>query len=342
MPQGFRPINIIAPLVVVAAVLLVAQQQAARRPQTNVNRNIQSDDNISAYNDNSPAYNVPDTISNSNNANVPPSNVTLPTGDKDLVYYDGFESGAPGTGWTSHAISDAAKKSADFKALSAVTEQARRGRYALKVVVRPEDAVYPGDQRADKERAELLRLNSCRLTGVCSLGDEGAHGSEWWYSWSVFIPQGYDFKSEPHKFEIMGQWHDQADPGEDPTGYSPPMSVAYRSDGKVQGFLIKYGLRNFNQTIQEYLTPIDQGKWIDLVFHIRFSKNDDGFMEVWKDGIMLKTSSGSTKVTGPNMYNTVPNYLRLGIYRGFALSQTNTIYYDEVRIGRSRAAVWPQ
>jgi len=39
------------------------------------------------------------------------------------------------------------------------------------------------------------------------------------------------------------------------------------------------------------------------------------------------------------MYNAEPNYLRLGLYRGKGQTQTNTFYYDEIRIATTRAAV---
>ena len=53
----------------------------------------------------------------------------------------------------------------------------------------------------------------------------------------------------------------------------------------------------------------------------------------------LTSDRGATRITGPNMYNAEPNYLRLGLYRGKGQTQTNTFYYDEIRIATTRAAV---
>ena len=137
----------------------------------------------------------------------------------------------------------------------------------------------------------------------------------------------------------MGQWHDQPEPGRKPTGYSPPISVHFRAGGGSQGFQIKYGRIQRKDPIQIFDAPIQKGKWVDLMFHIRFSQGNDGFLEAWKDGVALTSDRGATRITGPNMYNAEPNYLRLGLYRGKGQTQTNTFYYDEVRIGTTKAAV---
>ena len=71
----------------------------------------------------------------------------------------------------------------------------------------------------------------------------------------------------------------------------------------------------------------------------RPGRRSDGFLEAWKDGVALTSDRGATRITGPNMYNAEPNYLRLGLYRGKGQTQTNTFYYDEIRIATTRAAV---
>lgn len=81
--------------------------------------------------------------------------------------------------------------------------------------------------------------------------------------------------------------------------------------------------------------PVRRGAWLDLVFHVRWSTGKDGFVEAWLDGRPFTAG----KMYGPTLYSPVPNYLRLGLYRGKGFTTTNSVYYDEVRIGDSRQAV---
>jgi hypothetical protein len=154
------------------------------------------------------------------------------------------------------------------------------------------------------------------------------------------IPTDYEYvDTSPYNFQIMGQWHDQSGPDSASSTNSPPISVHYTSSGAGPGLQIKYGLLQAGDTITTIDTPIQKGTWVDLMFHIRFSQGSGGFLEVWKDGMMLATDSGVARITGRNMFNAEPNYLRLGLYRARCQTQTNTIYYDEIRIATTKAAV---
>jgi hypothetical protein len=257
----------------------------------------------------------------------------------DLLLNEGFEAGKIGTGWTGIAQYPRTPIPEDSDSLDVVTSPVRKGRYALRMTVQPEDAVTEEDQRLDKERCEFVRLNVCR-DGTCTFGNEGGEGSEMWYAWSILIPADYQYVSTtPDNYQIMGQWHDQPMPGTTATGFSPPISVHYRSTGFSQTLAFRYGLLQTGGVIKTFETPIQKGRWIDLVLHIRFSQGSGGFLEVWKDGVMLASETGQSRITGPNMYNSQPDYLRLGLYRGKGQTQINTFYVDEIGIASSKAAL---
>ena len=267
----------------------------------------------------------------------PVQNVLPSANSSDQLFHEGFENGALSPGWTSLAL-HGAKRIEDSDSIQIVTDPVRKGTHALKVTVRDGDWVYSGDRFNDKERAELIRQNSCRQ-GTCTLGNEGREGTELWYAWSILIPEDYQYDRVGHDWQIMGQWHDQSEPGESPSGYSPPISVHYRSTGGQSSFVFTYGLRQTGGPITEVEAPIKRGKWINLMFHIGFSQGKDGFLEVWKDGVPVKTDQGIARITGPNMFNAEPNYLRIGLYRGVGQKQTNTLYYDEIKIATTREAL---
>jgi hypothetical protein len=53
------------------------------------------------------------------------------------------------------------------------------------------------------------------------------------------------------------------------------------------------------------LPEIQFGRWNDMVYHIRFSQGEDGFVEVWLNGSGAVTYTGATafKEGEDNIYN---------------------------------------
>src|SRR5581483_8648227 len=83
---------------------------------------------------------------------------------------------------------------------------------------------------------------------------------------------------------------------------------------------------------------IDRGVWHDLILHVRWSTQSDSFVEAWLDG----TPFTAGRVRRATLFTPVSTYLRLGLYRHKHGSTTNVLYYDEVRLGDSYAAVRPR
>ena len=86
----------------------------------------------------------------------------------------------------------------------------------------------------------------------------------------------------------------------------------------------------------------DRGRWVDWVFHVRWSAGDDGFIEVWRDGEQIVDDTG---------VNCVPAefapYLKFGIYKwpwssdeGAAASSITrrVMHFDEIRIADSNGS----
>jgi hypothetical protein len=82
--------------------------------------------------------------------------------------------------------------------------------------------------------------------------------------------------------------------------------------------------------------PIVQGKWIDFVFRVRYSAQEDtGIRQVWRDGVLMGTS------TKRNVLDGSTYRLRVGMYQDDSTTVARTLYYDNVRIGSSYNAVNP-
>lgn len=218
------------------------------------------------------------------------------------------------SGWTSG-------EAAAIDRLQVVTtpEPVRSGRYALRVTLKPDDVA------ARRNRAEITRYN------------EDQEGSEGWYGWSFLIPVEYaDVRVEERKFQIIGQWHDQPDRERGETwdnfpANPPPIAINYAIPDGVPTIGLNYGLGEKRRLVGQ--AEIGKGRWHDLLFRIRWSRGEDGFVQAWVDERPL---TGGGPVYGPNMYSRMPNFLKLGLYRQSGINTTNVVYFDEVHIARSR------
>ncbi len=231
------------------------------------------------------------------------------------AFQESFDAAEPSPRWK-YELAEASR-------MQIVASPARRGGGALKLTLHPEDRV------AKRNRAEIKLFNREPL------------GSEGWYAWSFLIPEDYKDVARENQFQIIGQWHDQPPEGtawKDYESHTPMIAVKYSApDGKPR-IEIMYGLDDKNKGVIAR-AEIRKGAWVDLLFHIKWSMKGDGFVEVWKDGQAITRGEGGIRVAGPNMYNSMPPYLKLGLYRKEGIDAVNSIYLDEVRIGRTRADV---
>lgn len=212
-----------------------------------------------------------------------------------------------------------------------VQDVVRKGKYAFKITVHPDDITQvSGKDKKNRAEAKYDNLDP--------------EGSEVYYGWSFLIPNDYIFKPEDGSgFNIIAQWHDKPDresgeTREQTAGLNPPIAVYMGTLDGQPGIRINYGLRDLNVgSIGD--SPIKLDDWNDIVFHIKWSQGEDGFVEVWHND---KSITGG-KVYGPNMHNSVPHYWKTGFYRGIvgddSTLTTNSMYIDEIRIGRSKADV---
>jgi hypothetical protein len=209
-----------------------------------------------------------------------------------------------------------------------VTDPVRKGRYAVRITL------APGDIAASKERAEL-KVGDKEIELV-----RGQHGREVWYGFSLFLP--LDYAHPPgDQFQILSQWHHRrasTAPRKrfDVTG--PPPLAMYLVPHEGQDLLILVSQSSTKAPPRQLGTrPIRRETWNDLVVHVRSSMGPDGFVEAWLNGRPFTAG----RMYGPTLYNPVPNYLRLGLYRRKGVPTINHVFYDEVRLGDSYLAVAP-
>jgi hypothetical protein len=167
-------------------------------------------------------------------------------------------------------------------------------------------------------------------------------GSEYWTGFSLFLADGYHSPAGGDGGIIHHQYHGHPDnpPTCDPEEpWRTPIQIIKTRQGNWASWIRYDPLQRtplgggHTTTFYDY-PPFSTGQWVDFVINVKWSYNDDGFLKVWKDGVLV------TDYTGGTCYNDDKGpYLWIGIYsHSLDQDQTITIYYDELRIGDSNSS----
>ena len=165
-------------------------------------------------------------------------------------------------------------------------------------------------------------------------------GDDRWEAWSVYIP-------EPHPAPNCGASCPSSDFFAFQDNYgapydgSPSIGWFYDFTTSPNNFSMNRGAQyNFDQP---WISPLIVGGWVDFLVHIKFSNANDGTgsVEGWVNGNPITFSTcNCTTLTTQTMHSTqtqVGFYLQA--YRSAGLFDTFDVYYDEIRVGTTRAAV---
>jgi len=80
-------------------------------------------------------------------------------------------------------------------------------------------------------------------------------------------------------------------------------------------------------------------RWYDLVYRVHLSQDsDEGFVEVWLDGVPQEMLNGDTRIYGPTIQRP-RNYLKAGIYRSPSSTGTTVVEHDNIIVGTGYDAV---
>jgi hypothetical protein len=167
--------------------------------------------------------------------------------------------------------------------------------------------------------------------------------SEVWYSFKLLIPDNWEFDSLP---EVFAQWHNFPDEGPEKTANvgGPPLTmyiegdkfrIVNRSDPSKVTTQDSPTKRSEDVWIGEYET----GQWIDWTIRVNWSYEDDGILQIWKDGQLIVDQ------VGPNTFNDERwPYMKVGIYKwiwkdpawldpeDYSKVDTRVLFFDDVAI----------
>ncbi len=209
-----------------------------------------------------------------------------------------------------------------------VNSPVRKGNYALMNTLRPDDYINNG------YRSELAVFNCAKFK------------SEVFYAFSFMIDTNYSDQA----YNLICQWQDLPyyeqgeswEPDPNLRGSSPPLALVY-VNGTIE-LKMNENPRSSNKTfLVGNAQPINKGQWQDVVAHIYWRDNKKAFMEVWLNGNLITPFNGKdNKYYKRNLFNRAGNYFKFGQYRGKdKTSNTNIIYFDEIKIGSSYSEVAP-
>jgi hypothetical protein len=224
----------------------------------------------------------------------------------DLIFSSGFEDGKM-AGWRPAGNSPAVTR-----------ELARRGRYAMKTSL-------------DRVR------DACPYRTEVS-GPEADVGKEYWYGFSIFLPDDY----VPDKiWEIVAQWNCIPDYDVGEKWRNPVMALfstggrwswVTRWDAKRNTFA--GGKREYGGEHEYDLGPYQRNIWTDWVVHVKWSYQSDGILQVWRNGEKVVDQNG------PNAFNDAHGPIfKMGLYKGWTKPETpsdavsrRVLYHDEFRM----------
>ena len=202
----------------------------------------------------------------------------------------------------------------------------RAGEKSIRFEVRPGDCGYNDDWSdcdTDRERHEL--------------SGKKMSGGEWWYAWSIFLPE--DFINVSPAKVALGQFHQDK-------GHVVWM-FQNQSDYTRGGYWFDNQVPGYTKSLDRLLTNENMiGKWNDILVNVKWSKKENGFFKVWVNNKLGYEYIGPTKTKAKV-------YFKFGIYRSYLKqwiysSRNKTkekavpaqvVYFDEVRAGKTKEKV---
>jgi hypothetical protein len=219
------------------------------------------------------------------------------TGRQNLLVESFFEGSDPFSGWKND------QHCCDYS-LSQSTN-ASEGTGSLRLEVRDSDPII-----SSSIRSELVQPSE-------------SEGTERWYGFNMYL-ENWDDDTAP---EHVLQWHPD-NPGGSAIG------SLFTSRGRYVFVTTHYIGTNGNGYSD--LGPILSNQWVSWVMHIKWSSQQNGIIQIWKNGrLVLDVHDIQTAPDGGS-------YFKLGINKfGWGLQPSTTtkrvLYFDEVRIGNGKA-----
>jgi hypothetical protein len=164
-------------------------------------------------------------------------------------------------------------------------------------------------------------------------------GDERWEAWSVYVPSSHPAPActKCANGTFFAFQEDYGAP------FDGPPAMGWYFDFGVSPNLFSMDRGQQYKDDQPWLSPLLTGQWVDFLVHKKFSNTDDGtgFVEAWENGSPITYSTcNCTRLSTQTMHATQTSLaFYMTAYRAAGLFDSFDTYYDEVRIGTTRASV---
>lgn len=157
--------------------------------------------------------------------------------------------------------------------------------------------------------------------------DRQKNGQDLFFGYSGKLAD--DFPVDEDGYQIIMQWHQDADQG------SPPVAVHVK---RGQLFLAGGGNRG-NEGFEQRIGTVKPGQDLNLIVRIKFSQDpSEGKVNVWNNGRQVLRDFEPPDGTA---YDD-QNYMKVGIYRDSSLESTASLWINNVAVGTDLRAVQDQ
>lgn len=161
------------------------------------------------------------------------------------------------------------------------------------------------------------------------------------YSFRFLLPEDFFATDEGPGHIILHQWHDMPDPGfnwrtQNKVTNPPVYLFVDRKDGGQYDLIFRTGL--VTGEMNETITSVWKGdllpnKWYtfscEVFWHLY---TDEAYVLPMLDGEYFYTSKGQHKIYRRNLYNSLGNYLKFGIYKFGNEKHDKFVYFDDIQL----------
>ena len=200
----------------------------------------------------------------------------------------------------------------------------RDGNLSIRFEVRPGECGGKGE------------INDCNRNNGKSERAEIASYDEWgkgemWYAWSLYLEPKFTELNSKSSLKLL-QFHSK------PDDIYPDQHFSFEAkDGSYTPSNNINKERGLSLSKSEII-----GRWNDILMHVNWSYENDGFYKVWANGNLIYNYDGKTLWDKKIRAN-----FKFGIYRNWlehtwetgSDGGTTIVYFDEIRIGRTKNEV---
>ena len=209
----------------------------------------------------------------------------------------------------------------------------RDGNLSLRFEVRPGECAAGKDE--NKTVQDGQPNNDCTRSNGKSERAELFNSIKWhngnyWYAWSLLVHQDFEPLNIGSSLKVF-QFH---------CDFNNKYNQHFHFETKDGSYM------PFNNISKQAGSKISKrnliGRWNDILMNVNWSHKDDGFYKVWGNGDLLY------EYYGPTIWEKgAKSYMKFGIYRNYMENTwaagsdggTTIIYFDEIRIGKSKDEV---